>query len=129
MRWCQKVAGHGAEPFIFGDIRGLLRGPWYSADMSYSQRLHAGMKAQLVSGMQCRLHRAECPLPCPIFDVSGLPCPDMSAAGKRLKRAGDTNTVYIAHGRFVTTQRTPLILVECTKDPSTVHDMVMRYQK
>ena len=85
MRWCQKVAGHGAEPFIFGDIRGLLRGPWYSADMSYSQRLHAGMKAQLVSGMQCRLHRAECPLPCPIFDVSGLPCPDMSAAGKRLE--------------------------------------------
>ncbi|CAE7223901.1 unnamed protein product, partial [Symbiodinium sp. KB8] len=40
----------------------------------------------------------------------------MSAAGKRLKRAGETNAVYIAHGRFVTAKRTPLLLVECTKD-------------
>ncbi|CAE7853058.1 unnamed protein product [Symbiodinium necroappetens] len=116
MRWCQKVAGHGAEPFIFGDITRLLGDSWYTASMTYSQRLQAGLQTPLVSSMHCQLHRTSCPLPCPIFDVSGLPCPDMSAAGKRLKRAGETNAVYIAHGRFVTAKRTPLLLVECTKD-------------
>ena len=116
VRWCEKVSGHGVSPLLFGDITQLLQGPWYDKTMSYSQRLAAGQRATLVSSMMCEIQKRECPLPYPAFDVSGLPCPDMSAAGKRLKRAGETNTVYIAHGRFTTSHRTPLLLVECTKD-------------
>ena len=36
------------------------------------------------------------------FCVSGLPCPDMSTAGKRRKRAGPTNAVNLAHGKYIT---------------------------
>lgn len=50
------------------------------------------------------------------FSVAGLPCPDMSAAGKRLKRAGPTAKVYMAAGRYHTVNETPLLLVECTPE-------------
>ena len=96
MHWCQKVSGHavGVSPFLFGDITKLLKGPWYDTTMTYSKRLAAGQEATLESGMWCQIQQRECPLPYPYFDVSGLPCPDMSAAGKRLKRAGEKHCLH-----------------------------------
>ena len=38
----------------------------------------------------------------------------MSRAGLRRKRAGVTSDVYIAHGRYCTERRIPLLLIECT---------------
>ena len=89
--------------------------------MTYSKKLDAGKGACLVDAMPCVMHGQSCSIKKkPIFDVSGLPCPDMSTAGKRQKRAGPTNAVYIAHGRWTTDSETPLILVECTKEARAV---------
>eukprot|EP00439_Symbiodinium_sp_Y106_P050581 s213_g6.t1 len=116
-RWCHKVCGHPGDPCLFGDITELLESPWFRDDMTYSQKLSSGRDTRMVDTMPCMLHGERCGIQKkPVFDVSGLPCPDMSQCGKRLKRAGATNSVYIAHGRWVTDNKTPLLLVECTPE-------------
>ena len=116
LRWCERVAGHAAEACIFGNILDLLPGDWSHMEHAYSRKLELSAWAHLASTAGCETHGRNCStMLSPDFDVSGLPCPDMSTAGKRQKRAGGTVPVYIAHGKYVTAQRTPLLLVECTK--------------
>ncbi|CAE7226224.1 desi2 [Symbiodinium sp. CCMP2592] len=116
VHWSAKVCGRQSDPCLFGDATHVLKGDWQNAPF-YSGKLQAGWQAELATNSKCLRHGCDCGImKRPVFDVSGLPCPDMSACGKRLKRAGPTNSVYIAHGRWVTANETPLILVECTKD-------------
>ena len=124
-RWIENVAGHDYKTScMFGDILGLLpHGTLTSDTMTYTQKYHAIMNCNLVPQMHCLQHSAEAKgCPCDphkatTFSVSGLPCPDMSVANsKRLKRAGPTNSVYITHGKWATTNRIPLLLIECTPD-------------
>ena len=86
--------------------------------MLYSRKLELVNAAQCANFGHCTRHqRACCTTQLAQFDVSGLPCPDMSKAGKRQRRAGPTSDVYLAHGRFTTIRRTPLLLIECTEVP------------
>ena len=106
---------------MFGDISDLVY-PKVPRLESYSRKLEATQNSHVVSAMYCVKHFKMCPTAkAPVFDVSGLPCPDMSTAGKRLRRAGATSEVYIAHGKYVTQNATPLLLVECTKE-SWLHE-------
>ena len=115
--WCHKVSGRLCDPCLFGDITQLLGEHWFDVGMSYSSKLQAGRQADLSTVRPCAFHGCDCSTEKMVtFDVSGLPCPDMSQAGKRRKRARPTNTVYIAHGRWVTERETPLLLVECIKE-------------
>ncbi|CAE8625921.1 unnamed protein product [Polarella glacialis] len=50
------------------------------------------------------------------FDVSGLPCQDMSRNGDRKLRAGTTVAVYMTHAKYHRAKKTPLLLIECTED-------------
>ena len=119
LNWVEDVTGedHGGC-CIFGDITSLLPyGTFTTGDNIYSRRLLASRKASLAQNGQCYHHGAACDVQKrPIFTVSGLPCPDMSTAGKRRKRAGVTADVYLAHGRWASMLEVPLILFENTKD-------------
>ena len=124
-RWIEEVAGHDYKTScMFGDILGLLpSGTLTHETMTYSQKFHAIRNCRLVPQQYCLQHSAAADgCPCnphkaATFSVSGLPCPDMSAANhKRLKRAGPTNGVYITHVKWATTNRIPLLLIECTPD-------------
>ena len=118
--WCESVAGHNPRlPCLFEDALDLIPFGTYDQCWPYSQKL-AAIRAspQIARQAHCIKHRQACPVckPIALFDVSGLPCPDMSTAGLRRKRAGSTADVYIAHGEFCTRNRIPLLLVECTPD-------------
>ena len=115
-KWCEEVAGGQGAGCRFGDIMDLLS-PKIDDTATYSQKLEAGKKAALAGRAYCQTHRRWCATAkSASFDVSGLPCPDMSTAGKRKRRAGVTSGVYVAHGEYVTRNAIPLLLIECTKD-------------
>ena len=118
--WCQKVAGHMPQACLFSNILDLTPDVDYKSFTCYSHRLQACQAAELAHSSMCATHCRLCPVNKPnvAFDVSGLPCPDMSTAGKRLRRAGDTASVYMTHGKHACKNRTPLLLIECTKDGS-----------
>lgn len=112
---------------MFKDILDLIPHQTSDPTWTYSQKLNAIFNGGLATAGVCENHRSwvdgEClPGVCSVqkhniaFDVSGLPCPDMSCAGKKLYRAGPTSAVYITHGKWATVQRIPLLLIECTKD-------------
>ena len=105
------------ECCLFGDIEQLLPYGTLMADQRYSQKLKAATGVPVAPRSPCYIHSGPCEVnKRPIFSVSGLPCPDMSSAGKRRKRAGVTSNVYLCHGRWATENEVPLLLIECTKD-------------
>ena len=75
--------------------------------------------APLVPSQHCYTHNRHCKLLGPDTDtdmeVAGLPCWDMSFAGKRLQEEGPTNTTFIYHAKRQTHKETPLIIIENTK--------------
>ena len=105
---------------IFGDACDIL--PYGTLDGSITQYSvkseRVSMADHIASSGRCYTHQGTCGIqkPMSIFCVSGLPCPDMSTAGKRLKRAGTTSNVYLSHGKYHQRQKTPLLLIECTPD-------------
>jgi len=120
MNWCEDVTGHKGA-CLFEDILDLLPNGTLDPDWTYSEKLQATTGVTTARFGSCVTHDSHCFVnKTAVFDVSGLPCPDMSRAGKRRKRAGVTNSVYLAHGRYVTLNRMPLQLTECTPD-SRIH--------
>lgn len=123
LNWCGTVAGHNPTACcLFGDITDMLPAGSLTGCETYTSKLEAVNRC---GPLTRRLHCARRDAPCnPMkgkhaqFDVSGLPCPDMSRANqKRLKRGGPTNSVYMVHGKWASENRVPLLLVECTPDP------------
>ena len=127
LRWCSHVvAGHDARDCcIFGDMMEILPyGTLRHEHVGYSQKLSAvqslGSNVPNVNTSWCAGHQTYCSLnkgAQAVFSVAGLPCPDMSRAGKKQKRAGPTSVVYMSHGHYHKQNRTPLLLVECTPVP------------
>ena len=54
----------------------------------------------------------------PDLDVSGLPCPDMSKAGKQLFEEGVTSAVFCCHAKLNVELGTPLLIIENVQDRS-----------
>ena len=116
MTWCEEVTGHHGA-CLFEDIVDLIPNGTLGSDWTYSEKLQATLQVPTAERGFCVAHDCQCAVnKIAVFDVSGLPCPDMSRAGKRRKRAGVTNTVYLAHGRYMTVNRMPLQLTECTPE-------------
>lgn len=115
------MAGHSAQaPCLFGDIVGMIPMGAFDESGNYKAKLRGIWKCDLNSQQHCYQHSKPCNphVKRPVFDISGLPCPDYSRANsKRQKKEGPTNSVYIIHGRWATDNKVPLLLVECTEDP------------
>ena len=89
----------------------------------YSKKLEAVKESGIATQAHCIRHGQVCSVnKMAVFDVSGLPCPDMSVCGLRKKRAGPTAGVYLAHGKYVSRNRIPLLLIECTEESQ--HDLM-----
>lgn len=104
---------------IFGDACEILPHGTLSGLTKYSAKYeNVSQVDHIASFGSCATHGRTCPIEkrMSIFCVSGLPCPDMSTCGKRLKRAGVTSNVYLSHGKYHEKHRTPLLLIECTPD-------------
>ena len=118
MQWCGEVAGHApGNACLFEDALHLIPHGHLDTAWPYSSRLQSVKNAPLATRAHCVQHQHPCCLAknhC--LAVSGLPCPDMSTAGLMRKRAGETSNVYLAHGKYCTKHRTPLMLIECTPE-------------
>ena len=116
--WVETVTSHSQSPCLFGDILGMVPVNVFDVNHGYCGKLKGILNCQLSTLQHCHQHKSACsPHKRAMFDVTGLPCPDMSRANhKRLKRAGPTNTVYMTHGKWSTVNKIPLLLVECTPD-------------
>lgn len=117
--WVEDVAGHNPKgTCLFGDITDLVPNGTYRDHATYSEKLWGLHGCTLASRCHCLRHGRVCESnPKADFDCSGLPCTDASTAGLKRKRAGSTNSVCLTHGRYVTQNKTPLILLECTPAP------------
>lgn len=108
-------------PHFFTDILTLVKPGTFTQTDSYVGKRRKIHRSVLVDAQDCKTHSCSdsevCRVPDPDFGCSGLPCTDMSRAGKQLKRDGPTNSVYMAHGKFCETKKAPLILIECTPEP------------
>ena len=87
-------------------------------------------RAPLMKRQWCYTHGKYCELfaadKASELDVSGLPCPDFSAAGLRRREEGPTATVFMAHAKRHKELETPLIVVENVKDwPAAARDRVL----
>ena len=112
----ESIVGHKGT-CMFSDILDLLPPNTMSAEWSFSQKHRASSCCCLAASAHCTVHNKQCSVqPDGVdFSVGGLPCPDYSTAGLRMKREGPTNGVYCSHGKYVTDMEIALLLVECTK--------------
>ena len=107
-------------PHFFHDIETLNLHGTFSASDTYTAKRRRIQRSVLVDTQVCNTHcwgeDSVCTVPSADFGCSGLPCTDMSRAGRQLKRHGLTNSVYMTHGKFVETKRVPLFIIECTPE-------------
>ena len=125
-------------PCVFGDVMACLpRGSYRESD-SFMQKLESIDRAPMFSAQFCYTHNKSCELfgckpgsgPSSQLEVAGLPCWDMSAAGKRQREAGRTAPVFLAHAKQHIEKQTPLIIIENTKArrPSVLMKSALRIQ-
>ena len=120
-RWCNQTAGREhAMPHFFNDILALNTAGTFGVMDSYGLKKRKIHRSILVESQMCNTHShsdlESCEVPHAHFGCSGLPCTDMSRAGKQLKRHGPTNSVYMTHGKYVEHKKVPVFIVECTPD-------------
>ena len=115
--WCGEVLGTSIRtPCIFGDVEGCIPEGVYNKTDSFMAKYRDIENSDLLSHQHCYTHNRYCPIFGPEansdFETAGLPCVDMSRAGKRLKENGRTASVFITHAKRHCEKRTPVILLE-----------------
>ena len=88
------------------------------------RRLYAIDRAKLKSHQYCYTHNRCCslglsgdiPQETADFDLSGLPCPDMSPAGYSLREEGETSSVFAVHAKYHIAKQTPMLVIENVPD-------------
>ena len=125
-RWCNQTVGKECPlPHLFKDILELndANAKRVAGVGGYLDQKERFLRLPLRATQTCLWHTAsdggpcDCEVPGADFGCSGLPCTDMSKAGKRLKREGPSNTIYITHSKYVEAKRVPLFVIECTPVP------------
>ncbi|CAE7365205.1 desi2 [Symbiodinium microadriaticum] len=116
MLWCSKVLGRMEDPCMFGNVLDIY--PEFRDEGSFAEKQQLLFNCRRTPSCFCKIHGVgasaptACRIPSSHFDVSGLPCPDFSTAGKRRRAEGPTNSVFLAHGRMHGELQTPLLLIE-----------------
>ena len=110
-------AGHSLPaPCLFGDIEHCLPVGAYDKNSCFMEKLRDISSSQLMRRQWCYQHGSYCNLFGPgavtQFEIAGLPCWDMSLAGKRLAEEGQTCSVFMCHAKIHKERRTPLLLLE-----------------
>ena len=123
-RWCHQVAPTQTPPSlpcVFQDAEDI--NPCFveaDATETYGQKKRRILKSKMMTQGFCSTHQRMCAWPSAEgdvhFDCSGLPCTDMSRAGKQQKRHGKTASVYVTHAKYCRECKIPLVVIECTTD-------------
>lgn len=123
--WCSNTTEliH-PKPCIHGDILDMLPPESFNPKSSFMKRLYAIDRAKLNSHQYCFTHNRQCslglirndPQETADFDFSGLPCPDMSPAGKNQREEGQTSTVFAVHAKYHIAKQTLMLLIENVPD-------------
>ena len=135
--WCVTTTGeHHLQPCVHGNLVDIIPDGSFNAADPFQRRLQDINRAKLCRKQRlglfkrsyhgsrfCYTHNRCCPIVgrdavTPDYDCSGLPCPDWSAAGLRLKEEGVTSNVFIAHAKLHTKNKTPLLVIENVQDLS-----------
>lgn len=107
---------------VFGDLTGIVPVDCHpQPGASFMEQVYAFNRAPLYSKQHCYTHNKCCSLGLvsgipPDFDLSGLPCPDMSPCGLRQGLEGPTAQVFIAHAKHHIALQTPLLVIENVPD-------------
>ena len=121
IEWCQQLEGSGfSPPCVFGDVLKSLPENSYNRDDSFADKLYSIDRARLMKRQYCYTCGKQCPLFTPgeesEHETAGLPCVDMSSAGKRRFESGPTAPIFITHGKRHVAKRTRVILLENVQD-------------
>lgn len=106
-------------PCIHGDLTKIVPEGSFDPEGTFMERLMQIDRAPILQHQHCFTHGHKCPLLEGVqseYDVSGLPCPDMSPAGLGLKEEGKTSAVFISHAKLHIAKQTPLLVVENVPD-------------
>ncbi len=106
-------------PCIHGDLTKIVPENSFNPEGTFMERLMQIDGASIMRNQWCNTHGHDCPILDGLqsdYDVSGLPCPDMSPAGLGLKEEGMTSTVFICHAKLHIAKQTPFLVVENVPD-------------
>jgi len=83
------------------------------------EKLYKISKSDLMARQWCFQHQSYCHLfgasAETELDIAGLPCWDMSLAGKRAAEEGPTATVFMSHAKLHKQRKTPILILENVK--------------
>ncbi len=117
--WCKLVSGWRPAPCVHGDLTEILPSGSFNKEDSFYRRLLDIDRARICKRQFCYTHSGQCNILGGMqadFDLSGLPCPDMSKAGHGLREEGLTSTVFACHAKLHIARQTPLLLIENVQD-------------
>ena len=119
--WCQLLDDSGfSPPCVFGDLLECLPKNSFDKNNTFASKLVSIDRARLMKRQHCFTCGKDCQLFNPEaeseHETAGLPCVDMSPAGKRLAENGPTAPVFITHGKMHVAKRTRVIVLENVQD-------------
>lgn len=104
-------------PCVHGNIEEILAPKSFDRSDSFKKKATDIDQAFMCSHQYCFTHDMLCPILGPKakssdYDISGLPCPDMSKAGKRKREEGVTSGVFACHAKYHVERQTPMLVIE-----------------
>ena len=118
MEWYNRATGEAhPHPCMHDDLTHIVPAGSFDPEGTFAQRSRQIDQAKLNTKQWCHHHGQFCTLfghgaPEIDYDISGLPCPDMSRAGRLLREEGPTSTVFTCHAKMHIELQTPLLVVE-----------------
>ncbi len=117
------------RPCIHGDLTHIVPTGSYNPESKFMRKLLDMNKAPMWSHQWCVTHNCFCSLGLTgglkaDYDISGLPCPDMSPAGSLKRHEGPTGPVFIAHAKLHIALGTPMLVLENVPDWVSERDRI-----
>ena len=122
MQWYNNTTGSPhPNPCVHGDLTKIVPENSFDKDGCFFNRARQIDKAKFCAEQWCFQHGKPCKLftpdaAVPDYDISGLPCPDMSRAGLRKFEEGKTSSVFACHAKMHVQWQTPMLVVENVQD-------------
>ena len=122
-QWYKQCTGTACHaPCIFGNLEDCIPKGTYHQKDPFWWKFYKVDSAVLYKTQHCNTHNRECLLfpqhsgEKSDIETAGLPCWDMSLAGKRLQENGRTVGTFLCHAKRHIELMTPNIILENTKD-------------
>ncbi|CAE7276424.1 unnamed protein product, partial [Symbiodinium microadriaticum] len=118
MRWCNDtLETYEAPHCVHGDVTAIVPTGSVPSGLSFQEMIRAVDKAPFKVKQFCYTHNRRCILFGPRavtadYDISGLPCPDMSRIGLKKYEEGATAPVFACHAKMHVEHGTKMLIIE-----------------